>query len=413
MWYLYRFLSLHGAHDVQVPTLCFMAPALFWFLLLALPLSLLAGGASNRTEPSVLIRVSTPSLVRRRSEFVVQTTVINTGKQTVWLLKHPHGVLRPSRSDTFAINSPEGRSPKFIGAKMKYSPESAAAREDGNACVVLAPGEQVIINHDLIRAYNVAPLGPGQYDVRLRDVGGTFYVVDPQTRQVMLVKATIEHENASINVSGDFVAARKHTGVESRHHRAPRELLAGCTIAQMNIVQTTVPIMVNYVNGAQQFMRNTGGQGLLYTKWFGTHDIVGKSIIATTFERMSDNQFNAFTYNCGASAPDCTDPDDVAYVEPEVFGVINLCPRFFSPSMSAAGYDSRASSLVHEASYFAHIGATDAIAYGAQESLALALRDPARAVSNACNYEYFSIDAFDSPPQTGSGDEVPAQEVLA
>ncbi len=115
---------------------------------------------------------------------------------------------------------------------------------------------------------------------------------------------------------------------------------------------------------------------------------------------------------------------------PGSFGVINLCPCFLSPSMSAAGYDSRPSTLIHEvivcrnllrlllmdyslqASYFAHIGATDAIAYGAQESLALALRDPARAVSNACDYEYFSTDAFNSPPQTGSGNEVTAQEVL-
>lgn len=30
------------------------------------------------------------------------------------------------------------------------------------------------------------------------------------------------------------------------------------------------------------------------------------------------------------------------------FGTINLCPRFFSPSMPEAGIDSRASTLVHE-----------------------------------------------------------------
>ncbi|PIL35758.1 hypothetical protein GSI_02488 [Ganoderma sinense ZZ0214-1] len=105
-------------------------------------------------------------------------------------------------------------------------------------------------------------------------------------------------------------------------------------------------------------MRNTDGQGALYTTWFGTHDIVSQSVVATTFELMSSNQFNTFTYNCGASAPDCTDPDDVAYVEPEV--------RATLPTVN---------------------GATDAIVYGAQESLSLALRDPARAASNACNYE--------------------------
>lgn len=65
-----------------------------------------------------------------------------------------------------------------------------------------------------------------------------------------------------------------------------------------------------------------------------------------------------------------------------------------------------------KASYFAHNGATGAIVYGAQESLALALRDPVRAASNACNYEYFSVDAFNNLPQEDFGHEVPAQEVL-
>ncbi|KAM5538484.1 hypothetical protein V8D89_007817 [Ganoderma adspersum] len=295
---------------------------------------------------------------------------------------------------------------------MKYSPESSAARDDGNTRIVLAPGEGVTVSHDLIRAYNIAPLGPGQYNIRLRDVGGTLYVVDPQTRQVMLTKATVVHDNASVDVSGHFVASPKHIDVESRHHYAPRELLAGCTVVQMNIVRTTVPIMVSYVNAAQQYMRNIGGQRAVYTKWFGL-DIAAQSVVTTTFERISDSQFNTFTFNCGASAPDCTDPDDIAYVEPEVFGIINLCPRFFSPSMSVAGLDSRASTLVHEASYFAHNGATSAIAYGAQESLSLALRDPAHAASNACNYEYFSVDAFNNLPQKDIGHEVPTQEVLA
>ena len=45
-------------------------------------------------------------------------------------------------------------------------------------------------------------------------------------------------------------------------------------------------------------------------------------------------------------------------------------------------------------------------------SLALALRDPVRAASNACNYEYFSVDAFNNLPQEDFGHEVPAQEVL-
>lgn len=142
-------------------------------------------------------------------------------------------------------------------------------------------------------------------------------MVDPRTRQVTPTTATVVHENTSVDVSGHFVVSPNPRDAESRHDHTPRELLAGCTVAQMNMVHTTVPIMVSYVNAAEQYMRDTGGQRTVYTKWFG-HDIAAQSVVMTKFKRISDSRFNTFTFNCGESAPDCTDPDDVAYVEPEV-----------------------------------------------------------------------------------------------
>ncbi|KAI1797302.1 hypothetical protein LXA43DRAFT_1057093 [Ganoderma leucocontextum] len=325
-----------------------MARVLLCFVLLGLPLCLLAGEQLDTTQPSS--PHFRPESRATKERFRRQD------------YRHQHW-------NAYSL-APQAPRRSASTESVKYTPESAAARNDGNTRVSLAPGEKVTVSHDL----------------------------DPQTRQVTLTKATVAHENPTANVSGDFVAAPNHAKVAFRHPLAPRELLARCTIAHINVVQATVPITVNYINAAQQFMRNTGGQGHLYSKWFRTYDLASESIIATTFEHMSDNQFNTFTYNCGASAPDCIDPDDVAYVEPEV--------------MPLAGYNSRASTLVHEASYFAYNGASDTIAYGVQESLTLALRNAGGPVSNACNYEYFSVDAFNGSPQAYSGDELPAQEVL-
>lgn len=170
----------------------------------------------------------------------------------------------------------------------------------------------------VIYAYNIAPLGPGQYDIGLKEVGTTFYSVDPRTRRVTIVKAAVAHDNLTASISENFVVAPKHSQVASSHRKAHREPLAGCTTAQVDVVQAPIPIIVDYVNAAQQYMRDPGGHEPLNSKWFGIPDFSGESIIATALGHMSDKQFNTFTYNCGAFASDCTDPDDVAYVEPGV-----------------------------------------------------------------------------------------------
>ncbi len=92
------------------------------------------------------------------------------------------------------------------------------------------------------------------------------------------------------------------------------------------------------------------------------------------------------------------------------YGVIYLCDEFFNSPVT--GYDSRASTLVHEvrqvhqatphnltsfsvhqASHFNVNGGTDDIAYGTDDCLNLAEDNPDQAVDNASNYEYFSVDA--------------------
>jgi hypothetical protein len=69
-------------------------------------------------------------------------------------------------------------------------------------------------------------------------------------------------------------------------------------------------------------------------------------------------------------------------------GRVLLCPRFFAArARGAAGQDSRAGTLVHEASHVA--AGTEDSAYQPGEALALARRDAAAAAANADNHQYF------------------------
>ena len=50
-------------------------------------------------------------------------------------------------------------------------------------------------------------------------------------------------------------------------------------------------------------------------------------------------------------------------------------------------------SLCHQASHFTVNGGTADVVYGPNGALNLAATNPDQAINNACNYEYFSVDA--------------------
>ncbi len=97
------------------------------------------------------------------------------------------------------------------------------------------------------------------------------------------------------------------------------------------------------------------------------------------------------TFDCG-----CTE-SSFAYVYPSQPYVVHLC-RAFWPA-PALGTDSKAGTLVHEASHFTVLGGTKDYAYGQASAQALAKSDPGRAVMNADSHEYFAENhpRFPSP----------------
>lgn len=71
-----------------------------------------------------------------------------------------------------------------------------------------------------------------------------------------------------------------------------------------------------------------------------------------------------------------------------MFGKVYLCPAFWEAP--GTGVDSKAGTLVHEASHFIVNGGTQDHKYGQKASKELAISNPEWAILNADSHEYFA-----------------------
>ncbi|CDO73189.1 hypothetical protein BN946_scf185007.g244 [Trametes cinnabarina] len=120
-----------------------------------------------------------------------------------------------------------------------------------------------------------------------------------------------------------------------------------------------------------------------YTTWFGSYTSSHHNTVLSHYTKMNGNNYSSFTYDCT-----CTDPSTYAYVYPDNFGHIYLCSAFWQAPTT--GTDSKGGTLVHESSHFTCNGGTQDYAYGQSDAKNLTKKDPAEAIMNADNHEYFA-----------------------
>jgi peptidyl-Lys metalloendopeptidase len=77
-----------------------------------------------------------------------------------------------------------------------------------------------------------------------------------------------------------------------------------------------------------------------------------------------------------------------AYVYPTQPYTIYLCSVFWTAPLT--GTDSKAGTLIHEMSHFNVVAGTDDYVYGQAGAKNLAITNPAQAIDNADNHEYFA-----------------------
>jgi Lysine-specific metallo-endopeptidase len=161
----------------------------------------------------------------------------------------------------------------------------------------------------------------------------------------------------------------------------------------------TLKGVINFVRG------NDKGTEALLLRWFGSSDGSTATKVAGVFGRsaqwLSTASFYCLYQNDGSIMDDVKTAAGTirvdasgglfAYVDPVDLGKIYLGLQFFR-APPANGYDSKLGTLIHEMTHFWITGDTnrefDDI-YPEVECLDIARTNPAKALGNAQNYEYF------------------------
>jgi peptidyl-Lys metalloendopeptidase len=332
--------------------------------LIAIAISALSVSAA----PGLTVKVSAPQNVAGVDSLKVVTTVTNSGTETLKLVNDPNGPLSTFPANTFAITDAAGKSPKFTGAKVKFSPTYAASVND---VTVLVPGQSVEVTHDLEHNYNFSTTGEGAYTIATQDY--PFFVVDG-SNNVSPLHAEVETSNS--RVSGKLVSPR----MTSPHSK--RATFVGCTTTRQSLLNTAASNAQSYASSASSYVNGITSGTTRYTTWFGTFDSGRVSSVRSHFNLIKGNSFASYTYDCA-----CTD-SSYAWVYPNVFGTVHLCNAFWNAP--ATGTDSKAGTLIHESSHFTANGGTNDYAYGQTACKSLATSSPGNAVFNADSHEYFA-----------------------
>ncbi|KAI0646097.1 Metalloprotease [Trametes meyenii] len=341
-------------------------------------LLVLASAVSALADASLLLQVSGPSTVSDVDNLRVTATVTNTGDVPLKLLNDPYSPLSDLPTDIFTITNPHGTNPDFVGIEVKYVPHVAASSDDPLAFTHLDPGESVHVEHDLSLAYDFSTSGPGPYIINVKALN-TFYYVNRGRISALLTGSGLPSH--AVNITGSL---------ESRARKALRPDTKGCEEWQEQAVHRAIPLAKTYIENALADLARDGFSGDNYKLWFGSPSEHRLATVDSHFEALNGNNFTDFTFVCNTAF--CSSKTGVfAYVYPDDFGKIHVCDMFFRSPVG--GPDSRASTIVHEASHFTRNGGTQDHAYGPMLTKELARSYPQFAVMNADNHEYFAASA--------------------
>ncbi|KAH9486376.1 Peptidyl-Lys metalloendopeptidase [Psilocybe cubensis] len=323
-------------------------------------------------SPSLSLKLKGPSSVTGVENLKITATITNTGTETLKILNDPRSLLSKRPANKFSITDGKGTRPSFTGIKVKYSPEYAAQQ---GAFTVLTPGASVSITHNLSEGYNFTISGAGDYDF---EADSTFYVVNPNN-EIGVVHATTQEAVITTKVVGNLAVARRD---EINSHLSKRATFISCSSSRQSLLNTAIASAETYASNSYSYLNSLTTGSPRYTTWFGAYTSARRSTVLSHFNLINANDFSTFTYDCS-----CTD-SAYAYVYPGTFGKIYLCSAFWNAPNT--GTDSKAGTIIHEASHFTRNGGTDDYAYGHSAAKSLATSNPARAVMNADSHEYFA-----------------------
>jgi hypothetical protein len=165
-----------------------------------------------------------------------------------------------------------------------------------------------------------------------------------------------------------------------------------CTSAQQTQIASAFVAAQGYANESLNVLQNANAPATAprYTHWFGVHTASRYATVVSHFAAiaglLNTRGLTGMGWDC--SRTDCTAGAYAFVYTTDPSYTIHLCDGFWSAATS--GTDSQAGTVIHEVSHFTAVAETEDHAYGQSASAALALSNPAQAVNNADNHEYFA-----------------------
>jgi len=255
--------------------------------------------------------------------------------------------------------------------------------------VTIPAGGSIEVNFDLMKGY--AFTSAGLYEVALTTSilarrGEQLYqeIANDVFDISSLTEITLSHGSMPIQVTR--ASAEIHFGGESEVNATTGAVnTKSCTTTQTSDIQTAGANAVSIATTALNSVKTTGA-GTVFKTWFGSGSL---TTVQNTYTK-AQSRLSAQTYIVDCNGPSCS-ANTYAYVYPtDSTHTIYVCGVFWKVSANKCTIDSRPGTLVHEMSHFNDVGGTQDYSYGTSACQNLAKSDPAKAVRNADNYEYFA-----------------------
>jgi peptidyl-Lys metalloendopeptidase len=338
---------------------------IFFVLLAALLITASGVGAAPKDGPVVSLSTAR-SEFRTSQDVLVTVTISNPTKHSVRILKWftpADGV----EEAVFAIKV-NGEPVAYTGAIYK---RPAAT---GNDYITLKSGKSVSYQINLGNYYDLS--ATGQYEITY---AAASYHLYNEKGNGFIEQDSLTSEPISLKVEGRAAKGKPNPPPPTPGGNA----FNACTDTQQSILIAARNQAKTYASGSEAYLFGINFGTQRYLEWFGIYDSSRYNTVTSHFTALHNAWDNAsVNFDCGCKQ------NYYAYVYANKPYYIYLCKVFWTASLD--GTDSKGGTLIHEMSHFYKVASTNDYVYGQTGARNLADTNPAKAIMNADNHEYFA-----------------------
>ena len=301
----------------------------------------------------------------------------NRGDEAIYVLRWETPLDGLSRS-VFQV-SHNGRPVRYMDKLVHWGDPQASD------FVKVAPGQTLSAEVNLAASYEMVEAG--DYTVNFAGQLTTMIAADEKSGHVEnLGAAQLDADAVQLVSLGRSPAYYQGLGaVSGPADFTKAATYASCSTSRQTSLASAHTQAKTYATNSLNYL-NAGSTGARYTTWFGSYSSTRYASVKSHFSKISTAlNSSTITYDCYCAPANAS---AFAYVYPNQPYIIHLCNAFWSAATS--GTDSKGGTIIHEMSHFTVNGGTQDYAYGQTSAKSLARSNPAQAVQNADNHEYFA-----------------------